>query len=154
LTKKEGGWLYTRAATPWWYEFVFSGERIRESTKQGNKPRSGGCSIFCRISGPDLSIALPRVKLQGGENRQERGVSPEEEALYLAAAAPLLHDVALILFDCGLRPEEAYELKWPYIRNGNVENYEGKTPWPRHSIPATSRIMEMLEKRFTTATSE
>ena len=28
--------LYKRGET-WWYEFVFGGERIRESTKQGNK---------------------------------------------------------------------------------------------------------------------
>jgi Phage integrase, N-terminal SAM-like domain len=28
--------IYKRGDT-WWYEFVFSGERIRESTKQGNK---------------------------------------------------------------------------------------------------------------------
>ncbi len=50
---------------------------------------------------PDLAIQLPKVKLQGGENRRERVVSPEEEKLYLAAADPILKDVALILFDCG-----------------------------------------------------
>lgn len=103
---------------------------------------------------PDLSIALPKVRLQERENRRERVVSPEEEKLYLNAAAPLLHDVALILFDCGLRPEEAYGLKWHYIRNGNVENYEGKTPRARRSIPATPRVMEMLERRFESAAAE
>lgn len=103
---------------------------------------------------PDLSIALPKVKLQDGENRRERVVSPDEEELYLKAAGPLLRDVALILFDCGLRPEEAHSLKWPYIRNGNVENYEGKTPRARRSVPATARVMEMLERRFASADSE
>lgn len=103
---------------------------------------------------PDLSIVLPKVNLQDGENRRERVVSPDEEELYLKAAGPLLRDVALILFDCGLRPEEAHSLKWPYIRNGNVENYEGKTPRARRSIPATPRVMEMLERRFASAESE
>ena len=97
---------------------------------------------------PDLAITVPKVKLQAGETRRERVVSHEEEELYLAAADPLMRDVALILFDCGLRPEEAYSLKWPYIRNGNVENYEGKTPRARRSVPASARIMEMLERRF------
>ena len=103
---------------------------------------------------PDLSVVPPRVKLQAGENRRERIVSPVEERLYLKACTPLLHDVAVILFDCGLRPEEAYSLKWPYIRNGNVENYEGKTARARRSVPATPRVMEVLERRFTEAAGE
>ncbi len=248
--------LYKRGDV-WWYEFVFSGERIRESTKQSNKriaeqmeaarrtqlakaevgikdrklaptlaeyaktsflphviarkskkPKTlafyknsvtnllafeklGSARLDCidvplidlfinrrRATGkqistinrelatlrrmfnlvpdlrPDLSLVLPKVKLQDGENRRERVVSPEEEKLYLESAGPLLRDVALILFDCGLRPEEAYSLKWSYIRNGNVENYEGKTPRARRSVPATPRVMEMLERRFLTAQAD
>jgi integrase len=248
--------LYKRGET-WWYEFVFSGERIRESTKQGNKRvaeqmaaarrtqlAKGEVGIKDRPAAPtvkeyaeksflphvrarkgkkpktlafyensvknllgfdklatakldqvdvplidlyinrrramnlqvstinrelatlrrmfnlladlrpDLAIAIPKVKLQEGENRRERVVSPDEEKRYLAAADPLLRDVALILFDCGLRPDEAYSLKWSYIRNGNVENYEGKTARARRSIPGTKRIMEMLERRFATNKGE
>jgi integrase len=248
--------LYKRGET-WWYEFVFNGERIRESTKQGNKRiaeqmeaakrtqlakaevgikprtraptlaeyaeksflphvrarkakkpktlvfyqnsvrnllkfeklanarldqidvplidtfinrrRTGGLQIssinrelatlrrMFNLLGdlrPDLAIPLPKVRLQGGENRRERVVSPDEEILYLGASEPLLRDVALVLFDCGLRPEEAYSLKWSYIRDGNVQNYEGKTARARRSIPATPRVMEMLEQRFISADSE
>jgi integrase len=103
---------------------------------------------------PDLSIVIPKVKLQAGEARRERVVSADEEKLYLAAAKPLLHDVALILFDCGLRPEEAHALKWSYIRNGNVENYEGKTPRARRSIPATPRVLAMFERKFAVNSGE
>jgi integrase len=103
---------------------------------------------------PSLSIALPRVKLQDGENRRERVITPEEEKLYLSVAPPLLRDVAMILLDCGLRPEEAYSLKWPYIRNGNVQNYEGKTARARRSVPATPRIMQIFERRFADAVGE
>jgi integrase len=102
----------------------------------------------------DLSFPAPKVTLQAGENRRERLVSPEEEKLYLDATGPLLHDVALVLFDSGLRPEEAYSLKWPFIRNGNIENFQGKTDRARRSIPATPRIMEMFERRFATADGE
>lgn len=247
--------LYKRGDV-WWYEFVFSGERIRESTKQANKrvaeqmaaarrtqlakgevgikdklkaptlaeyatesflphveARKGAAKPktlafyrnnvanllqFEKFAGarldqidvplidsyitrrrkmgkqistvnrelatlrrmliliPDLrpelgAIAPPKIKLQAGENRRERIVSHEEEALYLEAAGPLLRDVAVVLFDCGFRPEEAQSLKWSYVRNGMVENYEGKTPRARRSVPATPRVLEMLERRFTTA---
>ena len=103
---------------------------------------------------PGLSIALPKVRLQPGENRRERVISPEEEKLYLAVAPPLLRDIATILIDCGFRPEEAYGLKWSYIRNGNIQNYEGKTARARRSVPATVRSMNILERRFATASEE
>jgi integrase len=47
-----------------------------------------------------------------GERRRERVLSWAEEKRYLQEAPPLLHDVATILIDCGLRPEECFRLKW------------------------------------------
>src|SRR5207248_10572377 len=46
----------------------------------------------------------PKVKFLSGEHRRERVITSEAEALYLAAALPLLHAVAIVLFDTGLRP--------------------------------------------------
>ncbi len=103
---------------------------------------------------PSLSLALPKVRLQPGENRRECVISPAEEKLYLGVAPPLLRDLATILIDCGFRPEEAYGLKWSYIRNGNIQNYEGKTARARRSVPATARSMKILERRFATASGE
>src|SRR5690349_9982798 len=67
--------------------------------------------------------ASPKVKFLSGEHRRERVITPKEEALYLAAALPLLHDVSLVLFDTGMRPEECHCLRWENInwdtgRNG------------------------------------
>ncbi len=103
---------------------------------------------------PSLSVVLPKVRLQPGENRRERVISLEEEKLYLGVAAPLLRDLATILIDCGFRPEEAYELKWSYIQKGNIQNYEGKMARARRSVPATVRSMNILERRFATASEE
>jgi integrase len=55
-----------------------------------------------------VSKLLAKVRLLPGENRRERVITPEEEVVYLGAAAPLLKDFAELAFDCGLRPEEAY----------------------------------------------
>ena len=81
-------------------------------------------------------------------------MSLEEERLYLGVAPPLLRHLATILIDCGFRPEEAYGLKWSYIRYGNIQNYEGKTSRARRSVPATPRSIKILEKRFATASEE
>ena len=99
-----------------------------------------------------VSALLPKVKLLPGEKRRERAVSPEEEATYLEAAAPLLRDFAILEFDCGLRPEEAHRLTWSQIRNGSVEIHKGKRPASRRSIEATGRVWEMLMKRRQTVT--
>jgi integrase len=94
-----------------------------------------------------VSKLLPTVRLLSGENRRERVITPEEEAAYLEAAAPLLKDFAVLEFDCGLRPEEAHRLKWSQIRNGNIEIHTGKTRDARRSIPASPRVVTMLERR-------
>jgi integrase len=248
--------LYKRGET-WWYEFVFSGERIRESTKQGNKriaeqmeaarrtqlakgevgikdrvpaptlaeyanksflphieankkekpgtigfyrDRIKNLLAFDKLSGarldeidlplidryisrrralnlqvstinrelatlrrmlrlvpdlrPDLTIPAPRVKLLKGENRRERVISPEEEKIYLAAAPPMLRNIATIILDGGFRPEEVYKLEWSFIRNGNIQNYKGKTPPARRSVPATDRVMKLLDAKFVSAENE
>ena len=90
---------------------------------------------------------LPKVRLLPGENRRERIVSPDEEAAYLEAAAPLLRDFALIAIDCGLRPEESYRLKWAQYRNGSLAILTGKTKESRRNVPASPRVAEMLDGR-------
>src|SRR4051812_40646923 len=100
------------------------------------------------------SKVLPRVRLLPGENRRERVVTPAEEAAYLDAAAPLLKDFAAIALDCGLRPDESYDLKWNQLRNGSIEIHKGKTPAARRSIPASPRVLEMLMRRKAAVSGE
>jgi integrase len=90
---------------------------------------------------------LPKVRLLPGENRRERVVTLDEEKAYLEAASPLLLDFAMIAFDCGLRPDESYRLKWSQVRNGNIEIHTGKTKDARRSVPISPRVTEMLTRR-------
>jgi integrase len=247
--------LYKRGDV-WWYEFVFSGKRIRESTKQGNKRvaeqmaaarrtqlAKGEVGIKDRPAAPqfgtfaekeflpfveqqkrgkpntvafyrsmvrnlkasaafwkkpldeietaDLTAyiarrqtvgmevtsinrelatirrmfklalewkrvvnAPPKVRLLAGEKRRERVVSQEEERAYLAAAAPLLQDFAILMLDCGLRPEEGHRLQLSQFRGGAIEIHTGKTADARRSVPASTRVATMLERRKAAASSE
>lgn len=99
---------------------------------------------------------LPKVKFLAGEHRRERVITPKEEALYLAAALPLLHDVSVVLFDTGMRPEECHCLRWEGItwdggRNGVLLITKGKTKAARRVLPLSPRVRTILENRWTAA---
>jgi integrase len=100
--------------------------------------------------------ASPKVKFLSGEHRRERVIKSKEEALYLAAALPLLHDVSLILFDTGTRPEECHSLRWENInweggRNGALLITKGKTKAARRLLPLSPRVRAVLENRWNLA---
>ena len=93
--------------------------------------------------------ALPRVRMLPGEAHRERVLTRAEEALYLGNASPLLRDVATVLVDCGLRPEECFRLQWASIREGQIEIQYGKTDNARRHIPVSQRVAAVLEMRKT-----
>jgi integrase len=66
----------------------------------------------------------------------------------------LLRDVAIVLLDCGLRPEEAYRLRWEHLREGALHIPFGKTPNARRVIPMPQRCAAFLEMRHGTADTE
>jgi integrase len=97
--------------------------------------------------------ASPKMKFLSGEHRRERVITCKEEALYLAAALPLLHDVSLMLFDTGMRPEECHCLRWENInwesgRNGVLLIAKGKTKAARRVLPLSPRVRTVLENRW------
>jgi integrase len=97
----------------------------------------------------------PKVKMLSGESHRERVITPKEEARYLAAANPLLSQIATVLVDTGLRPEECYRLLWDSItwvngRNGTLLVTHGKTKAARRVLPMTLRVRLTLETRWQT----
>lgn len=101
---------------------------------------------------------VPKIKLLPGERHRERVVTPEEEARYLAAASPLLSEMATVLIDTGLRPEECYRLVWDSVtwangRYGTVLVTHGKTKAARRLLPMTPRVRHVLETRWQAAGS-
>ncbi len=98
----------------------------------------------------------PTIRLMPGERHRERVVTPEEEAMYLAAAPEPLASVATILCDTGLRPEECFRLRWEAIswmngRHGTLLVTHGKTVSARRVLPITPRVRTILESRWENA---
>jgi integrase len=101
----------------------------------------------------------PKVKFLSGERQRDRVLSPQEEMLYLSAASPLLHDVSVVLFDTGMRPEECHRMCWEsvsWLRRrdapyGTIRIAFGKTKAARRTLPMTPRVRQILEVRWEAA---
>src|SRR5262249_49948359 len=104
---------------------VHQQSRMRRSTAKTKKSKRSGLAISSvnsslRVLRRVLGLAVEwgvvestaKVGLLPGENHRERVISPQEEAKYMAAAREPLSSLATVLFDTGLRPEEAYRLRW------------------------------------------
>ena len=84
-----------------------------------------------------------------GIRATQRGQRPKQPDAFL------LRDVAIVLMDCGLRPEECFRLKWmENIRDGAIEIHTGKGRGSRRRIPISPRVRSILEMRRTGGTSE
>jgi integrase len=99
-----------------------------------------------------LEVA-PQFELLSGECHRERVLKPKDEARYLAAASPLLADIATLLVDSGMRPEECFRQCWENVtwvngRHGSILVTHGKTKAARRSLPMTPRVRAILERRW------
>ena len=79
-----------------------------------------------------------------------RIISHEEEERYLAAADPALRDVAILMLQTGMRPNEVFN-----IRSENVHLAarfifipHGKTSFARRTVPLTNEAMKVLQRRM------
>jgi integrase len=95
-----------------------------------------------------------KVRLLPGKKRRERVLSIDEESRYLAAAHEPLASIASVLVDSGLRPDEAYRMRWDSItwvngRHGTFLVTHGKTAAARRVLPMTPRVRSILEGRWT-----
>ncbi len=98
----------------------------------------------------------PKIRLLPGEHQREHVITADEEARYLATSDRLLAEVATVLVDSGLRPEECYRLLWESITwvNGRYGTFlvtHGKTKAARRMLPMTPRVGALLEARWEAA---
>ncbi len=73
----------------------------------------------------------------------------EEQAAYLAHPSQPLRDIAEIMLDTGMRPEEVFRIRVENIdfRQKTIFNPFGKTKAARRTIPLTQKVVAILRKR-------
>ena len=115
-----------------------------------------------RILSQDETTRYPEAATQIGEGiwesyrralegiratyRGEQPIKPED--------AFLLRDVATILIDAGVRPEECFRLRWENVWDESIHVPFGKTVSARRTIPLTPRAVAQLEIRRVTSESD
>jgi integrase len=82
-----------------------------------------------------------------------RIVSHEEQQEYLSAASPLVHDVALLIVETGMRPGEVFWLKAEDLNlpQRYLKVTKGKTRFARRNIPLTESAIQVLKRRLARA---
>ena len=126
---------------------------------KGWKPSSVNSSL--RVLRRALRLAVewgiaptaPKIKLLRGEHHREHVVTPAEETKYLKSAGPLMGDIATVLLDTGMRPEENARLRWESInwtngKHGTLQVTHGKTAAARRMLPLSQRVRSVLEIRW------
>ncbi len=93
------------------------------------------------------------VKLLKEDSGCMRIVSPDEERLYFSQAHPALRDVAQLMLNSGMRPNEVFRL---HRDNVNLEEQfvfipEGKTKFARRTIPLAEQAGVVLGRRVSQA---
>lgn len=70
-------------------------------------------ALFNHVLKTDVSLPNPvsRVKFFEEHNEQTPVLSYAEQEAYLAVATPVLRDVATLMLESGMRPEEVYRIR-------------------------------------------
>lgn len=100
----------------------------------------------------DVLVKNPvsRVKFLKEDNELMRVVSEDEERLYLMACSQPLRDVAIIMLETGMRPEEVCRMgrRHLHLNEGYYFNPYGKTKAARRKLPLSRRAAEVLRYRL------
>jgi integrase len=96
------------------------------------------------VKNPAVGVAMYREPLDS-----MRVINFKEQAAYLAETSQPLHDIAKIILDTGMRPEEVFRMRAENLdfKQRTIINPYGKTKAARRSIPMTDDILGILGRR-------
>ncbi|MGH9873161.1 MAG: tyrosine-type recombinase/integrase [Pyrinomonadaceae bacterium] len=91
-----------------------------------------------------------KVKYLFEDNEQMRVLTAKEEKLYLLAASQPLRNVATMMLETGMRPEEVCRIRREnvHLEQSYVFNPFGKTKAARRKVPVTERATAVLARRI------
>ncbi|HXX20928.1 MAG TPA: tyrosine-type recombinase/integrase [Candidatus Acidoferrum sp.] len=89
------------------------------------------------------------------EPRHMRVLSLEEQIAYFGAASQPLRDIARIILDTGMRPDEVFRIEFANVdfEQRSIFNAFGKTPAARRNLTMSADVYAILKKRATSAKS-
>jgi integrase len=137
---------------------TFRSLQISPRTKRKVKPatvnRELAClkALFNHVLKTDVALPNPvsRVKFFEEHNEQTRVLAYPEQEVYLAIATPVLRDVATLMLELGMRPEEVYRIRREnvHVLQGYLFNPYGKTKAAKRRVPLTSAAKAVLKQRM------
>jgi len=127
-----------------------TGKRIRPATL--NRELACLKALFNHALKSDFTFRNPvsRVDFLPENNEQTRVLTYDEQGKYLAAATPLLRDIATLMLETGMRPEEVYRIQPGNVNlaGGFLFNPFGKTKAARRRVPLTVAARNVLTRRM------
>ena len=130
-----------------------NGKRSKRKLRPATVNRELACGramYNCAIkSGQLLHNPFSKVKFLAENNEQTRVLNYREEQCYLSVCSQPLRDVAVLILETGMRPEEVYRITREqfHLSEGYLFNPVGKTKAARRRIVLTSRAAEVLRQR-------
>ena len=111
--------------------------------------------MFNFLIAGDVTLANPvaKVKFLPEDNEQMRVLTFDEQRRYLAAASPLLEDVAILMLETGMRPEEIYrsQIENVCLEKGYIQNPYGKTKAAKRRTALTAEAARVAAARIANA---
>lgn len=97
------------------------------------------------VKNPAVGVGMFRDPLDA-----MRVITFEEQAAYLAKASQLLCDIAKVMLDTGMRPEEVFRIRVENLdfKQKTIFNPFGKTKAARRTIPLTDDVCALLKSRI------
>jgi integrase len=105
---------------------------------------------FAIKSGLSLQNPFSRVRFLAEDNEQTRVLSYHEQRQYLITASQPLRDIAVLLLETGMRPEEVYRIEREnvHLSEGYIFNPVGKTKAAKRRITLTAAGTEIIRTRL------
>jgi integrase len=134
--------------------FNQKGKKTKRSLRPATVNRELAClkALFFYWMKSDVITKNPvsGVSFLDENNEQTRVISFNEQELYLAAAHQPLKDVATLMLQTGMRPEEIFRIRVEdiHIEESYLQVTHGKTRAARRKIPLNSAATEILIRRL------
>jgi integrase len=89
-------------------------------------------------------VPCRNITMLPGENKRDFVLTAEQEAAYLEACTTLMCAIAIVMLDCGCRPEEVHRLTWDQYRDDFLTIFKGKGAGSRRRVEASPRVIALL----------